>query len=141
MRKPVLLTMMLVLALSTAALAACGGSSKSSGGGGGSTSTSTSSGGSGGGSTTSGGGTDVSNNPQVQAAVTQCKSAIDQQPTLKASTKTDLKNLCDKAASGNIKDIQDATRQVCEKIVDDTVPDSAGAAKDQAKAACKSAGG
>lgn len=140
MRKPVLLTMMLVLALSTAALAACGGSSKSSGGGGGSTSTSTSSGG-GGGSTTSGGGTDVSNNPQVQAAVTQCKSAIDQQPTLKASTKTDLKNLCDKAASGNIKDIQDATRQVCEKIVDDTVPDSAGAAKDQAKAACKSAGG
>lgn len=138
MRKIVLLAMMLVLALGTAALAGCGGSDNNSGGGG--SSTSTDSGGSGGGGS-SGGGKDVSNDPQVKTAVAQCKSAIDQQPTLKDSTKSDLKDLCDKAASGNIKDIQSATQQVCEKIVDDTVPDSAGAAKDQAKAACKSAGG
>jgi hypothetical protein len=132
LRKITLLAMLIVFAFGVAALAGCGGSSKSSGGGG-----SSSSGGSSSGGSSSGGG--VSSNPQIKAAVAQCKQAIDAQPSLKASTKTDLKTICDKAGSGDIKDAQAAAVQVCEKIVADTVP--SGAAQDQAKAACKKAAG
>jgi hypothetical protein len=139
-RKITLLAMMLVFAFGVVALAGCGGDDEKSSGS--STTESTDSGGSSGGSTDDsggGGGTDVSDDPQVKAAVDQCKSAIDQQPSLKDSTKSDLKDLCDKAASGDIKDIQQATVDVCKKIVEDTVPDSAGSAKDTALDSCEQA--
>jgi hypothetical protein len=144
LRKTTLLAMMLVLALGALAIAGCGGDDEKSSGS--STTQSTDSGGSGGGggsksddSGGGGGGTDVSDNPQVKAAIEQCKTAIDQQPALKDDTKSELKDLCDKAASGDIKDVQKATVEVCKKIVEDTVPDSAGSAKDTALKQCDAA--
>ena len=131
-RKITLLAMMLVFAFGVAALAGCGGDDNKSSGGGGSSSSSSS-------DDNGGGGTDVSDNPQVKAAVEQCKSAIDQQPSLKDDTKSELKDLCDKAASGDVKDIQEASVEVCKKIVEDTVPDSAGSAKDTALQSCDQA--
>ncbi len=136
-RKITLLAMMLVFAFGVAVLAGCGDDEEPSGGGGSNTET-TDTGGDEGGEDSgedSGGGVDVSDDPQVQAAIEQCKSAIDSQPTLKDDTKEELKELCDKAASGDIEDIQQASVEVCKKIVEDTVPD-AGGAKDQALAAC-----
>jgi hypothetical protein len=139
LRKMTLLAMMLVFAFGAVAIAGCGGNDEKSSGS--STTESTDSGGSGNdsGSNDNGGGTDVSDNPQVKAAIEQCKSAIDQQPSLKDDTKSELKDLCDKAASGDIKDVQKATVQVCKKIVEDTVPDSAGSAKDTALQSCDQA--
>jgi hypothetical protein len=143
LRKITLLAMMLVFAFGVAAIAGCGDDEEPAGGG--TTTTEPSdSGGSGGSSDDSedsggGGGVDVSDDPQVKAAIEQCKSAIDQQPSLKDSTKTELKDLCDKAASGDIKDVQQASVDVCKKIVEDTVPDSAGAAKDDAIKQCEAA--
>jgi hypothetical protein len=141
LRKITLLAMMLVFAFGVAAIAGCGDDEEPAGGGTTTEETTDSGGSAGGGSTEedSGGGTDVTDNPQVQAAIEQCKTAIDQQPSLKDDTKDELKDLCDKAASGDIKDVQAATVEVCEKIVEDTVPDSAGAAKDQALEQCKAA--
>jgi hypothetical protein len=139
LRKITLLAMMLVLAFGVAALAGCGGDDEKSGGSG--TTQSDDSGSSGGsGSDDSGGsGTDVSDNPQVKQAVESCKQAVTAAPGLKDDTKADLEDLCDKAASGDIKDVQAASKEVCTKIVEDTVP--AGAARDQALQACDAAGG
>jgi hypothetical protein len=75
----------------------------------------------------------------IKAAVESCKSSIDAQTTLSEDVKTDLKGICDKAGSGKIDDVQAATKEVCTKIVEDQVP--AGAARDQALAACDQAGG
>lgn len=127
LRKITLLAMMLVFAFGAAAIAGCGGDDEKS-----SDTKTTETGGGGG-----GGAKDVSDDPQVQAAVDQCKQAIDAQPALKADTKTELKTICEKAASGDIKDAQEAAKQVCTKIVEDTVPE--GAARDQASAACEQA--
>ena len=140
LRKITLLAMMLVFAFGVAALAGCGDDDNGGGGGGGSNTESTDSSGSSDDSG-GGGGVDVSDDPQVKQAIEQCKSAIDSQPTLKDDTKSELKELCDKAASGDIKDVQEASKEVCRKIVEDTVPDSAGSAKDQALDACEQASG
>jgi hypothetical protein len=83
--------------------------------------------------------TDVSNNPQVKAAVAQCKSSIDANPAVKDDIKNDLKDICDKAASGKPEDVKQAIKDVCTKIVESSVP--SGSAQDQAKAACDQAGG
>jgi hypothetical protein len=130
----------LAVALMLAALFAigCGDDNKSDSGGssGGGTATQSSGGGT---STDSGGGTDVSDNPQVKAAVASCKQSIDSNPAVKDDIKGDLEAICDKAASGNADDVKKAIKEVCEKIVESTVP--SGSAQDQAKAACASAGG
>src|SRR4051812_42654568 len=117
LRKITMLAMLLVFAFGVAALAGCGGDDNNSGGNGASSTTETTETTDSGDSGDSG---DVSDNPQVKAAVDQCKQAIDAQPSLKDSTKTDLKDLCDKAASGDIKDAQEASVEVCKKIVADT---------------------
>jgi hypothetical protein len=75
----------------------------------------------------------------ITAAVASCKSSIDAQPTLKANVKADLKTICEKAASGDAAAVVDATKQVCTKIVESSVP--AGAARDQALTACKTSTG
>jgi ABC-type glycerol-3-phosphate transport system substrate-binding protein len=66
---------------------------------------------------------DVSDNPQVKAAVEQCKQAIQAQPQLSDSLKDDLETLCDKAASGDPQDAQEASVEVCKKIAEEMVPD------------------
>ena len=84
-------------------------------------------------------GTDVSGDARVRAAVADCKSSIDRQASLKEETKTELKALCDQAASGEARDLRALQIQVCRKIVEDTVPDSAGGATDTALEQCESA--
>jgi hypothetical protein len=133
LRKFLVMAMMLVFAFGAVAIAGCGGNDEKSSGSSTTESTDTGS------STDSGDSGNVSDNPQVKAAVDQCKQAIDAQPALKDSTKTDLKDLCDKAASGDIKDAQEASKEVCKKIVEDTVPE--GSARDQAEEACAAAAG
>jgi hypothetical protein len=136
LRKITLLAMMLVFAFGVAALAGCGGDDEKSSSGG-SSSQSDDSGGGSSDDSGGGGGTDVSDNPQVKQAVESCKQAVTGAPGLKDDTKKDLEELCDKAASGDIDDVQAASVEVCEKIVEDTVP--AGSSQDQAKEACKAA--
>jgi hypothetical protein len=80
------------------------------------------------------GGSATSSDPNIQAAVKACEQQIDSNPQLSAGAKTDLKDVCQKAASGDAAGAQKAAKEVCQKIVEDTVP--AGAAQDQAKAAC-----
>lgn len=93
---------------------------------------------SGSGSSSSSGSSSAAADPQVQAAVDACKQSIDSNPQVKANIKSDLEGICEKAASGDADAVKKATKEVCLKIVDSTVPSSA---KDQAEAACNSAGG
>jgi hypothetical protein len=117
------LVMVIVFAF---AVVACGDDEESSGGGG--TTTTEDSGGTETTETTEDSGSSddnggVEDNPQVQAAVEQCKAAIQAQPQLSDSLKSDLEGLCDKAASGDIKDAQEASVEVCKKIAEEMVPD------------------
>ena len=111
--------MLVVLALGSAALAGCGGDDGGSGGGGG------------------GGGGGGSDDPNIAAAVSSCKQSVQSAPQLKKDTVADLEELCEKAGDGDIKDAQKAAKEVCTKIVEDSVPE--GSARDQAKAACEQA--
>jgi hypothetical protein len=73
----------------------------------------------------------------VEQAVTSCKKAVTAYPQLSADTKSDLEDLCDKAASGNAEDAQEAGIEVCQKIIEDMYP-SGVPGKDQALSACES---
>ena len=89
--------------------------------------------------TTDSGGGDVSDNPQVQAAVEACKQQIASNPAVKDDIKSDLQAICEKAASGDEEDVKSAIKEVCVKIVESSVP--SGSAQDTAKQACEQAGG
>ncbi len=73
----------------------------------------------------------------VEQAVASCKKAVTAYPQLSADTKSDLEDLCDKAASGNAEDAQEAGIEVCQKIIEDMYP-SGVPGKDQALSACES---
>ena len=75
----------------------------------------------------------VANNPEVQAAVAQCKASINSASTLSADSKTKLDGLCDEAAKGDPASLKKATAAVCQQVVKDSVPQSA---QDAALAAC-----
>ncbi len=69
-------------------------------------------------------------------AVELCKKEIQAQATLPASSKAKLEAVCDKAASGDQAAVKKAAQEVCEEVVNSAqIP--AGAAKEQALAACK----
>lgn len=133
------LSAILAIALASVAVG-CGSSNNKSSNSTPATPATTTSGSSSGGTSTSGSssGGSSSANPQVQAAVDACKKSIDSNPQVPANVKSDLEGICDKAASGDANAIKKATKEVCLKIVDATVPS---AAQDQAKAACNAAGG
>ncbi len=86
-------------------------------------------------SSASGGGS-VANNPAVKAAVAQCKSSINAQPTLSASAKAKLSAICDEAAKGDPASLKKAEAKVCVELVKETVP---AAAQAQALASCPKA--
>lgn len=118
----------LVLLVAAAPLAGCGSSSSSS------SATSTS------GSTPS-----TSTSPPTTAAgklsagaVARCKHGVDVLPTLSQATKSRLKAICDKAASGDVSAARAAAREACEEIVKAS-PLPAGTARDHALAGCKDA--
>jgi hypothetical protein len=86
----------------------------------------------------SGGGGSNANNPQVKQAVEACKQQIEAQPGISDSVKSDLSDICEKAASGDEQAVREATKEVCTKLVEENVPE--GPARDQALTACDQAG-
>ncbi|MCW2991162.1 MAG: hypothetical protein JWM73_1756 [Solirubrobacterales bacterium] len=76
---------------------------------------------------------------QLDAAVAACKKSVDENAQITADLKDDVKTICDKVRSNDPAEIQQATRDVCVKIVESSVP--AGDVRNRAKAACQSAGG
>jgi hypothetical protein len=137
--KKVRLWLLAIALLATAMIAAgCGSDNKKSDSSASTAAQSQSGGSSSGGSTDTGGSSGgAAADPQVQAAVDACKQQIASQPTLSASVKADLQKICQKAASGDAKQVQQATKDVCKKLVQESVP--AGTARDQASAACDQA--
>jgi len=74
----------------------------------------------------------------VEEAVESCKEGV--QATagqLSEDVRSDLEELCDKAASGDEEEIRDASIDVCRKVVEETVPEEAG--REEALDACESA--
>ena len=79
------------------------------------------------------GGADV---PQGgEAAIARCEQSISTAPQLSPKVKSELEDVCRDAARGDQKGVRDATRQVCERIVEESVP--AGAARRQALSSCR----
>jgi hypothetical protein len=76
----------------------------------------------------------------VEQAVEQCKQGVKSAPHLSADTKSDLQEICEKAGSGDEEDIREAASEVCEKVVDDTIPEGT-PGRDQALAACEAQDG
>ena len=72
-----------------------------------------------------------------QQAVEACKQSVNAQPQLSDDVKGDLEGICEDAASGDEEAVRNATKEVCVKIVEETVPE--GSARDQAKSACEQA--
>jgi hypothetical protein len=132
------LVLLVVGLLMAGVLVAGCGDDEDSGGGGGETSAQTETGGGGGETTTpeeeGGGG---SANPNAQQAVESCKQQIGAQPGISEDVKKDLEEICQKAASGDEKDVREATKEVCIKLIEENVPE--GPAQDQAKASCEQA--
>jgi PBP1b-binding outer membrane lipoprotein LpoB len=81
-------------------------------------------------------GEDVPDN--AKEAVEQCKQSFQSQPQLSDDVKADLEEICEKAASGDEAAVRDATREVCEKIIEDTIPED-NPAREQALETCKTA--
>lgn len=73
----------------------------------------------------------------VEAAVEACKQSAQGQPNLSDDAKSDIEDLCEEAASGDPEDTKAATRKVCERIIEEQVPE--GAARDQALETCRTA--
>jgi hypothetical protein len=127
-RLALLLTSLLVLGF---AAAGCGDDDKKDSGGGGNPPAEKPSEG------TNGNGGVSAKNPQVKQAVQNCKQSIAAQPRLSSGVKSDLNDICEKAAKGDEGAVRKATKEVCTKIVEETAP--AGAARDQALMACDQA--
>jgi hypothetical protein len=134
---------LVVIALLVAGVVAvgCGDDDDGGGSGGGDTAAQTDTGGGGGEATEeSGGGSGGADpsNPQVEQAVEACKQQIAAQPGISDDVKSDLTEICEKAASGDEQAVRDATKEVCTKLVEENVPD--GPAREQALTACDQAG-
>ena len=87
------------------------------------------------GSSSSGGGEPTDAN--IEAAIDACKESVNNQPQLSEDVKSDLADICEEAASGDPEDVKKATRKVCERIVEEQVPE--GAQRDQALETCRTA--
>ena len=75
----------------------------------------------------------------VAEARDQCKQAVATAGTaLSSSAKADLDQFCDELDSTDPEELEAAAREVCVKIIEDTVPE--GAARDQAVQQCETAG-
>ncbi len=71
----------------------------------------------------------------VKQAVENCKRSVEQQPTASPEVKSDLVEICEKAAKGDEKEVREATQEVCEKLIEENVP--AGPAREQALRSCE----
>ena len=68
-------------------------------------------------------------------AVAQCEQSIASAPQLSGKVKKELEDVCKDAAGGDEQAVRKATQQVCEAIIEESVP--SGPARTQALAACK----
>lgn len=75
----------------------------------------------------------------LDQAIEACKESVDTNPQVADDLKDDLKGVCDSVKSTNPEEMRRVTREVCEKIVEGSVP--AGDIRNQALEACASAGG
>jgi hypothetical protein len=136
-----LVLVVIALFVAGAVVVGCGDDDEGSGGGTTAAETQTDTGGGSGGEATTeesgGGGADPSN-PQVQQAVEACKQQIEAQPGISADVKSDLVEVCEKAASGDEQAVREATKEVCTKLIEENVPE--GPAREQALASCDQAG-
>jgi hypothetical protein len=82
----------------------------------------------------SGGAAAPQNREQAEAS---CKKAVTSYPQISEDTKSDLEDLCQKAASGDADQAREAAREVCQTVVDDVYP-SGVPGKDKALSACES---
>ena len=89
-----------------------------------------------GGATEVPGGGDVPQN--VDEAIEQCKQAVNAAPQLQDDTKAELEEICEKAGEGDEDAVREASKEVCIKIIEDSVPE--GPAREQALASCGQAG-
>jgi hypothetical protein len=135
-----LVLVVIALLVAGAVVVGCGDDDDGGGSGGGDTTAAQTETGGGGGETTeeSGGGGGNADNPQVQQAVEACKQQIAAQPGISDDVKSDLTEICEKAASGDEQAVRDATKEVCTKLVEENVPE--GPAREQALTACDQAG-
>lgn len=85
----------------------------------------------------SGGGSNGSTPQNVQEAVDACKQSIEAQPNVSQDVKDDLTELCEKAGSGDEEEAKKATREVCTKLIEESVPP--GEARDTALETCRTA--
>lgn len=58
-----------------------------------------------------------------EEAAEQCREGVASVPQLSESAKDEVRDFCDAIASGDEDEIRDAARDVCETIVDETVPE------------------
>ena len=75
---------------------------------------------------------------QLEQAVEACKENVQQAPQLSKDAKDDLVDLCEQAASGDPEDLREVSRQVCRRIIEDTLP--AGDQREQALRLCEQSG-
>ena len=73
----------------------------------------------------------------VETAIENCKTGVEAQPQLSDDVKSDLEEICEQAASGDEDAVREAAKDVCVKIVEETVPP--GPAREQAETACDQA--
>ena len=75
---------------------------------------------------------------QIEQAIAQCKEQVAGVPTISEDTRADLEKLCDEAATADPAEAQETAREVCRKIVEDSVPE--GTTRETALEACDTAG-
>lgn len=76
---------------------------------------------------------------QLEQAIESCKENVRQAPQLSDDAKDDLEELCEEAASGDPEELRKVSREVCKRIIADTLP--AGEQRDQALRLCDQSGG
>jgi hypothetical protein len=73
----------------------------------------------------------------VDEAVEACKDAVQANgASLSEDLRNDLEDICEQAAEGDEEEIQEASLEICKRVVEETVPE--GSARDQAIEACES---
>ena len=76
---------------------------------------------------------------QIEEAVESCRQNVQTAGgQLSEDLKSDLEQLCEDAAEGDEEEVREASVEICERVVDETVP--AGPGREQALAACEQAG-
>lgn len=58
-----------------------------------------------------------------EEAAEQCRKSVASVPQLSESAKDEVRDFCDAIGSGDEQEVRDAARDVCETVVDETVPE------------------